>query len=603
MTDSTTDSTKSSKLTMLSRFIHWRERNLSERSFLLILGLIVGIVASLAAFLLKSCIHLLQSFATTFAQEYNILYLILPPLGIFLTALIVMYIVRDDIGHGVTKILIALSQRKSRIKPHNMWSSLLSSAVTIGFGGSVGAESPIVLTGAAIGSNIGRLFKMDTKNLMLLVGCGAAAAIAGIFKAPIAGLIFVVEILLMDLTLNSVLPLLTASATATIFSYLVSGSEPFFTFSQTQDYIPERIPYTILLGVVCGFIALFFSKVMFSLEKRFKKIKNYGKKFLIAALVLSLLIFLLPPLYGEGYSTIELLLSGKESEILKGSLFESWGGNFWILSLFLLLTMLLKVFASVATNSGGGCGGLFAPTLFVGGIAGFLFSFAIGHIPFVQTILPTENFTLMGMSGMMSAVMHAPLTGVFLIAELTGGYELFLPLMLASLSAYATIRIFMPHSIYSLRLAEQGKLLTHEKDKAVLTIMDPMSVLETDFITVTPEKTLGDVVKLIGSGRRNIFPVVDENKKLRGLVLLDDIRNIMFRPELYERFKVTKFMISPPATIVMPSSMEQIMKIFDKSKAWNLPVINSEGHYLGMLSKSRIFNTYREVLTDLSAGD
>lgn len=590
-------------MSLLTRFIHWRERNLSERNFLLLLGLIVGAVASLAAFLLKSFIHILQEFVTGLAQSYSILYLILPPLGIFLTAMIVMYIVRDDISHGVTKILIALSQRKSRIKPHNMWSSLLSSAVTIGFGGSVGAESPIVLTGAAIGSNIGRLFKMDTKNLMLLVGCGAAAAIAGIFKAPIAGLIFVVEILLMDLTLNSVLPLLTASATAAIFSYLLSGPEPFFDFYQTQNYIPERIPYTILLGVVCGFMALFFSKVMFTLEKRFKKIRSYGKRFLIAALVLSSLIFLLPPLYGEGYATIEQLLSGRESEILKGSLFEDFGGSFWGLFLFLLFTTLLKVFASVATNSGGGCGGLFAPTLFVGGLTGFIFAFSLGNIPFISTSLPTENFTLMGMSGMMSAVMHAPLTGVFLIAELTGGYDLFLPLMLASLSAYATIRLFMPHSIYSLRLAEQGKLLTHEKDKAVLTVMDPLSVLEKDFITVKPEMTLGDVVELIGSGKRNIFPVVDDNKKLRGLVLLDDIRNIMFRPELYQRFKVSKFMISPPATVVMPCSMEQIMKIFDKSKAWNLPVINEDGSYLGMLSKSRIFNTYREVLSNLSAGD
>lgn len=590
-------------MSLLTRFIHWRERNLSERNFLLLLGLIVGAVASLAAFLLKSFIHILQEFVTGLAQSYSILYLILPPLGIFLTAMIVMYIVRDDISHGVTKILIALSQRKSRIKPHNMWSSLLSSAVTIGFGGSVGAESPIVLTGAAIGSNIGRLFKMDTKNLMLLVGCGAAAAIAGIFKAPIAGLIFVVEILLMDLTLNSVLPLLTASATAAIFSYLLSGPEPFFDFYQTQNYIPERIPYTILLGVVCGFMALFFSKVMFTLEKRFKKIRSYGKRFLIAALVLSSLIFLLPPLYGEGYATIEQLLSGRESEILKGSLFEGFGGSFWGLFLFLLFTTLLKVFASVATNSGGGCGGLFAPTLFVGGLTGFIFAFSLGNIPFISTSLPTENFTLMGMSGMMSAVMHAPLTGVFLIAELTGGYDLFLPLMLASLSAYATIRLFMPHSIYSLRLAEQGKLLTHEKDKAVLTVMDPLSVLEKDFITVKPEMTLGNVVELIGSGKRNIFPVVDDNKKLRGLVLLDDIRNIMFRPELYQRFKVSKFMISPPATVVMPCSMEQIMKIFDKSKAWNLPVINEDGCYLGMLSKSRIFNTYREVLSNLSAGD
>lgn len=595
--------TEQKTVSLLSRFIHWRERNLSERNFLLLLSIVVGVVASLAAFLLKSCVHILQNFATGLAQQYSVLYLILPPIGIFLTAMIVMYIVRDDISHGVTKILIALSQRKSRIKPHNTWTSLLSSAVTIGFGGSVGAESPIVLTGAAIGSNIGRIFKMDTRNLMLLVGCGAAAAIAGIFKAPIAGLIFVVEILLMDLTLTSVLPLLTAAATATITSYLLSGPEPFFAFTQTELYHPGRIPFTILLGILCGFVGLFFSKTMFSLERRFKKMKSYGKRFLLASILLSSLIFLFPPLYGEGYSTIELLLSGNETEVLRGSLIEGLGDNVWVLLLFLTFTMMLKVYASVATNSGGGCGGLFAPSLFVGGVTGFVFSYAVGHITFLGAYLPTENFTLMGMSGMMSAVMHAPLTGVFLIAELTGGYDLFLPLMLSSLSAYATIRIFMPHSIYSLRLAEEGKLLTHEKDKAVLTIMDPSSVLEKDFITVQPSMTLGDVVQLIGSGKRNIFPVVDNIGKLQGLVLLDDIRNIMFRPELYNRFKVSKFMISPPATVVMPCSMEQVMKTFDKSKAWNLPVTDPDGRYLGMLSKSRIFTTYREVLTNLSTGD
>lgn len=596
-------SVESNKPSLLARFILWRERNLSEQNFLLILSIIIGLIAAFAAFLLKSVIHLLQGFVTGIAQDYRILYLILPPIGILLTALIIRYIVRDDISHGVTKILIALSQRKSRIKPHNMWTSLLSSAVTIGFGGSVGAESPIVLTGAAIGSNVGRLFKMDTRNLMLLVGCGSAAAIAGIFKAPIAGLIFVVEVLLMDLTLRSVLPLLTASATAAIFSYLLSGTETFFSFTQTQAFIPERIPHTILLGILCGFIALYFSKVMFGLEKRFRKMKLYRAKFLLSTIILSGLIFLFPTLYGEGYSTINYLLVGHEEEVLKGSLFEAWGDSFWVLFFFLTATMLLKVFASVSTNSGGGCGGLFAPTLFVGGVTGFLYSYVVEHIPFLSIKLPSDNFVLMGMSGLMSAVMHAPLTGVFLIAELTGGYNLFLPLMLVSLSAYATIRVFMPHSIYSLRLAEEGKLITHEKDKSVLIVMDPMSVLETDFITVTPEMTLGNIVELIGSGRRNIFPVVDSEQRLRGLVLLDDIRNIMFRPELYNRFKVSKFMISPPATVVMPCGMEEVMKKFDKSKAWNLPVVDTEGKYLGMLSKSRIFNTYREVLSNLSAGD
>lgn len=588
---------------LLMRFIRWRERHVNENVFILILSFFVGILAALAASLLKHVVHTIQALVTGAAFHWSILLLVLPPVGIFLSAMAVKYIVRDDISHGVTKILIALAQRKSRIKPHNTWSSMLCSAVTIGFGGSVGAESPIVLTGAALGSNLGRFFKMEQRNLMLLVGCGAAGAISGIFKAPITGLVFVIEVLMLDLTLNSVLPLLCASVTAATVSLILTGSESFFGFYQSEPFIMDRIPYAILLGVFCGFIALFFSRTMFSLERRFKRFKNYGYKLLLSTAILGSLIFIFPPLYGEGYSTINQLLSGDLSSVMEGSLFEGFSETYWGIFIFLTLAMLLKVFASVATNSGGGCGGLFAPTLFVGGLSGFVFSYLFNYLPFIKIYLPQKNFTLMGMAGMMSAIMHAPLTGVFLIAELTGGYNLFLPLMVVSLSAYATIRIFMPHSIYSLRLAEEGTLLTHQKDTSVLRVMDPMSVLETDFTTVKPENTLGDVVKLIGQCNRNIFPVVNEEGKLQGLVLLNDIRNIMFRPELYERFRVQKFMISPRATIVLPNSMEMVMNIFDKTKAWNLPVIDKDGKYLGMLSKSRIFNTYREVLTDISAGD
>ncbi len=586
------------------RFIRWRSRNVSEQVFVIVLSFLVGIFAAAAAVVLKSAIHILQEIVTSAAQQRHYLYLLLPTIGIFITAMVIRYIVRDDISHGVTKILMALSQRKSRIKPHNMWSSLLSSSITIGLGGSVGAESPIVLTGAAIGSNLGRFFKMEQRNLMLLVGCGAAGAIAGIFKAPITGLVFVIEVLLMDLTLQSVLPLLISSVTASTIAYLLSGHESFFSFYQADPFTADSLPYAILLGIVCGFVALYFSRCMFSLEKSFKKIKKYRLKFILSSLILSSLIFLFPPLYGEGYSTINQLFAGDLQGVMQGSLFENYADSYWALFIFLLFTMLLKVFASVATNSGGGCGGLFAPTLFVGGVTGFIFSYFSNYLPFINTYLPQKNFTLMGMAGLMSAVMHAPLTGIFLIAELTGGYDLFLPLMVVSICAYATIRIFMPHSIYSLRLAEDGKLVTHEKDKAVLTVMDPLSVLEQDFDTVYPEMSLGDVVVVIGSGKRNIFPVVSkEDNTLQGLVLLDNIRNIMFRPELYDRFRVQKFMVSPPATIVMPNSMEYIMKIFDQTKAWNLPVTDQDGHYLGMLSKSRIFNTYRKTLSELSAGD
>lgn len=598
---STTSS--SSQPNLLMRFIFWRERHLSERFFVLILAFIVGLTTALAAFVLKELVHTLQHFVTTAAQRHQYLYLVLPPIGIFVTAMIVRYVVRDDISHGVTKILIALSQRKSRIKPHNMWSSILASVITIGMGGSVGAESPIVLTGAAIGSNLGRFFKMEQRNLMLLVGCGAAGAIAGIFKAPITGLVFVVEVLLMDLTLASIMPLLTTSVTSASLAYILSGHQAIFSFNQSEEFMLERIPYALLLGILCGFVALYFSRIMFFLERRFKRIKKYRLRFLLSTTILSVLILLMPPLYGEGYSTIEQLVHSDYGSIMQGSLFEYLGESYWWIVVFLFLVLLFKVFASVSTNSGGGCGGLFAPTLFVGGLTGFLFSHTLNYFRFIQVYLPEKNFILMGMAGAMSAVMHAPLTGVFLIAELSGGYNLFLPLMLVSLSAYCTIRIFMRHSIYSLRLAEEGKLLTHQKDQAVLTLMNLDSVIETEFSSVTPEMMLGDVVRVIGESRRNVFPVIDEENRLMGLVLLDNIRNIMFRPELYDRFHVSKFMVSPPAKILSTMSMEEAMHTFDDTKAWNLPVIDPEGHYLGFISKSKIFNTYREVLSDLSQGD
>ncbi len=583
------------------RLLLWREKHVSQRVFVLILAFLIGLCTAFCATLLKETIHHIQAFWLEQSRSYNFLYLLLPILGILLTALLIRYLIRDDIGHGVTKILLALSQRKSRIKPHNMWSSMLASAVTIGFGGSVGAESPIVLTGAAIGSNIGRLFRQEQKMLMLLVGCGAAGAIAGIFKAPITGLVFVVEVLLMDFTLNSILPLLVSSVTSAAVSCIIGGAGAMFQFSQTEPFTMDRIPFTILLGVLCGLLSLYFSKTMFFVEGKMKGIKSYTKRFLISAVILSGLIFFFPSLYGEGYITIDKLIGGDYPTLMDGSLFEQWRDSYWVLFVFLVFSVLLKVYASVATNSGGGCGGLFAPSLFVGGLTGFLFSYGINYFGFIR--LPHKNFTLMGMAGVMAAVMHAPLTGIFLIAELTGGYDLFLPLMLVSISAYATIRIFMPHSIYSLRLAKEGKLLTHQKDKAVLRLMSVERVVETEFEPVKPQMTLGDMVQVIGKSARNVFPVVDEEGVLLGVVLLDNIRNIMFRPELYDRFRVERFMVSPPAKICNTQSMEETMRIFDDTQAWNLPVIDTNGRYLGFISKSKVFNTYRSVLVETFEGD
>ena len=590
------------KRSLFQRFLLWREKNIKEKQFILILSFLVGIFTAITALILKMLIHWIQNFLTNNfnTTEANYLYLVYPVVGIFLAGLFVRYVVKDDISHGVTKILYAISRRQGRIKRHNTWSSVIASSITIGFGGSVGAEAPIVLTGSAIGSNLGSVFKMEHRTLMLLVGCGAAGAIAGIFKAPIAGLVFTLEVLMIDLTMTSLLPLLISAVTAATVSYITTGTEAMFKFHLDQAFEMERIPYVIMLGIFCGLVSLYFTRAMNSVEGVFGKLKGPYQKLALGGIMLSILIFLFPPLYGEGYDTIELSLNGTSNAdwdtVMNNSFFYGHGN---LLLLYLMLIILFKVFASSATNGGGGCGGIFAPSLYLGCIAGFVFAFFSNKFDF-SYYLPEKNFALMGMAGVMSGVMHAPLTGVFLIAELTGGYDLFLPLMIVAASSYLTIIVFEPHSIYSMRLAKKGELLTHHKDKAVLTLMKVENVVEKDFVVVHPEMDLGELVKAISASRRNIFPVTDKSGILIGIVTLDDIRNIMFRQELYHRFTVGKLMTAIPARLYDTDNMEQVMRTFDDTKAWNLPVVDEEGHYLGFVSKSKIFNSYRQVLVHFS---
>lgn len=584
---------------LLNRFFIWRAAHVKEHHFLLVICFLVGILTALAAFALKSAIHFFQVFLTNnFSQEtMNFSYLLFPIVGILIAGLYVRYVVKDDISHGVTKILYAISQRKSRIKPHNTYTSLIASSITIGFGGSVGAEAPIVLTGSAIGSNLGSFFRLEQRSLMILVGCGAAGAIAGIFKAPIAGILFVIEVLLLDLTMSSILPLLVTAVTATTVSYILNGMEAMFAFSQVEPFTLDRIPFVILLGIVCGFLSLYVVRSMTWCEGKFAKLPPW-KRFLLGGSILGVLIFFFPPLYGEGYNTINTLLAGGDlfQSLTSESLFYNIESR-WTIVTFLVLVILFKVFATSATNGGGGTGGVFAPTLFLGCIAGFVFSYTLNQLGYT-TYLPQENFALMGMAGVMTGVMHAPLTGTFLIAELTGGYDLFLPLMIVSLVSYGTILIFEKHSIYAKRLAKRGELITHHKDKAVLTFLKIEDLLEKDIPTVTPEMTLGEMVKVISTSSRNIFPVVNKENVLMGLVMMNDIRNIMFRPELYDRFTVQKFMVGAPAQININSNMEEVMDTFENTKAWNLPVVDSQGVYQGILSQSSVFNSYREVLVD-----
>lgn len=582
--------------------IRWRRRHFSEGSFVLLISLLVGIFTACAGLLLKWIISQIEDLLT---QEFvvtgaNWLYLVYPVIGIWLTMLFIKYIVRDDIGHGVTKILFAIARKQSRIKPHNTWTSVAASAITIGFGGSVGAEAPIVLTGSAIGSSLGQLCRLSNKYMMLLVGCGAAGAIAGIFKAPIAGLVFVLEVLMLDLTMTSLLPLLVTSVTAVGLTFAVSGTNPIFEFHLQDAFTVNRIPAYLALGIVCGLVALYFTRTMNFLEGIFRKLQGRYKKFLLGAAMLSLLIYLFPSLYGEGYDLITLLLNGNGQAdwdtAMDRSLF--YGSNHLLIYLFLIV--VFKVFASTATNGGGGCGGIFAPSLFLGCICGFIFCRLWNMYDVLGIDIPERNFAMLGMCGLMSGVMHAPLTGIFLIAELTGGYALFMPLMIVATGSYLTIKYFEPHSIYAMRLAQRGELLTHHTDKSILTLMSMDSVIQHYDHVLYPDMNLGDVATQVSNSKNHVFPVVNKQMQFVGAVYLDDIRHLVFRTELYRNFAVSELMKQPEAKLSVNDPMDVVVSVFDRTGAWTLPVVDEEGIFVGFIRKSTVFSVYRQMLADLS---
>ena len=577
---------------------------ISDKVFTNLLALVIGLLAAVAAYVLHWIIKEIQVLLTTGFDytSFNWLYLIYPVIGIYLTSLFVRYVVKDNISHGITRILYAISSKRSRLKGHNCWSSVIASAITIGFGGSVGAEAPIVLTGSAIGSNIGQKFNLDSKQLMLLMGCGAAAAIAGIFKAPIAGLVFTLEVLMIDLTMASLLPILIASVTATVFAYLFLGSNALFHFTLDSEWLVERVPASILLGVFCGLVSLYFIRMMTACENVFAKLKDKPyAKLILGGTILSLLIFLFPALYGEGYNSINILLNGKTeadwNTILNNSLF--YGHGEWLL-VYLGLVLLTKVFATSATNGGGGCGGTFAPSLFIGAFSGFLFA-RVWNIHQIGVYIPEKNFTLLGMAGVMAGVMHAPLTGIFLIAEITGGYGLFIPLMIVSVCAYLVIIIFEPHSIYGMRLAREGKLITHHTDRAVLTLMSLDSVIDKNYTSVPQDMTLGQLTHAISRSNSNILPVLTEGGDLLGEVNVNNIRHLMFRTELYNHFTVAQLMTPPPVTLGMNDPMEDVMQRFEETHVNMLPVVDMENHLIGYISRTRMYAQYRQMVADMSA--
>jgi len=514
-----------------------------------------------------------------------------------MTFLFVRYIVKDNIGHGISRILFSISRRKSHLKTHNTWTSIIASTLTIGFGGSVGAEAPIVLTGSSIGSAVGRFFKLNYKNITLLIGCGAAGAVSGIFKAPIAGIVFTLEILMLDLTTSSIVPLLISSVTAATVAYFLMGDKVLFSFNVVGGFNISNIPWYLLLGVISGLISLYFSKMTLFLEERYNEIKNSYLRLILGGIVLGSLIYLFPPFYGEGYDTIMSLLQGNTDFVFTNTLFSQYSGNFLVIILFMSGLVLLKVIASSSTNGAGGVGGIFAPTLFIGGINGYLVASLLKK--FINIDLPDNRFVLVGMAGMMAGVMHAPLTAIFLIAEITGGYNLLIPLIITSTAAYITTRSFEKHSIYHVQLANRGDLITHDKDKAVLIRMNWKKEIETDLLKVKPTDTLGNLVKIIAQSKRNLFPVVDEYNILEGIVSLDDVREIMFQQELYDTTFMRDLMTIPASYIDKKENIETVMDAFRKTGAWNLPVLDN-GYYVGFISKSRIYSTYRELLVEFS---
>ena len=577
----------------------WIKRQ-PEQRMLMILALVVGIGSGLAAVILKQLAHLIDAGLTNWIDSSydNIFLLLFPGVGMLLSLLFVRYFIKDDIGHGVTKALFAISKNNSRIKPHNTWSSVLASSVTIGFGGSVGAEAPIVYTGAAIGSNVARKLGLSYKTMTILLGCGASGAVAGIFKAPMAGILFTLEILLFNISMSSMLPLLISTISATTVSYLLLGNEVAFA-SVVDNFSMGNFPYYLILGVACGFCSLYFIRMTMYLEDRIKKISNPFKRWAYCALGLGILIYLFPPLFGEGYSSLGHMLQGNPDNILEYSLFSDILKNYkWVVPVYFIFVLVFKVFAMSFTNAGGGVGGTFGPTLIVGGIAGFIIARTI-NLTGIHP-LPEANFALVGMAGLMSGVMQAPMTAIFLIAEITGGYALLMPLIIVSITSLMTIRIFEPYSIYSKRLAKTGDLITHDGDKAVLTLLNTSELIERDFMIVGPEQSLRQLVDVVAKSKRNIYPVVDKNDKLQGTIFLDDIREVMFKTELYDKLYVCSLMKECEDTVCDTDRMDIVMDKFDRTGAWNLPVVDILGRYLGFVSKSKIFSSYRSRLQDVS---
>lgn len=583
----------------INRLAIWKTKRISNQQFVLILSFIIGILSGLAAAILKNTVHYTSYLITRGFQfeKENYFYLALPLVGIFLTLIYTKFILKKDISHGVSKILYGISKKTGKIDGHNTYSSMIASTITVAFGGSVGLEAPIVLTGSAIGSNLGKLFKLNHKTLIILIGCGAAGAIAGIFKSPIAAVVFAIEVLMINLTLSSLIPLLISAVTGATIAFFLSGKNVLFAFEISDPFLLKHIPFFILLGIFSGLVSVYFTRMNLFVERQLKLVKNIYKKVLLGGIILGILIFVFPSLFGEGYEILQEVLNGQDKDLINEGLFYGLREYTWFLILISFLILFFKAIATAVTTGSGGIGGIFAPSLFMGGITGFLFAKIINYFSFFH--VSESNFSLVGMAGLMSGVMHAPLTGIFLIAEITGGYELLTPLIITAIISYITVKFFEPHSIYAKRLAQRGELFTHDKDKAMLSLMKVDKLLETNFQTIDIDATLGDFIKIVPTSQRNVFPVVDKENNFFGVIFITEIRNIIFNRDLYDNTYIRDLMFMPDPLVDPDESMEDVAKKFSETTNFNLPVVK-DGKYLGFVSRANVFSKYRELLKEFS---
>ena len=585
----------------LKSFLVWRTTHIKNKPFVLMLSVVIGFLCAVAAYCLKQGVHLVESFfvGTVIKQGGQTWFFLLPIVGIIVTTLLIKYVIKEETGHGIPNTLYALSKGNGLMSIKKTFSSVITAAFTVGFGGSCGLEGPAVGTTSAMGANITKALHLNVKTRKLMIGCGAAAALSAIFKAPVAAIVFAMEVILLDITTFSLIPLLLSSVTAALFSRMFFGDSLLFEFDIQDKIKMLDMPYYVLLGLVGGFIGVYFTRVYFLVSNFFGKINRLPVKIFVGGVSLGALLFIFPPLYGEGYGTLHHLINDAPSLVLENSQFASFKDNIWVILGFLTLVIFFKAFATTITFGAGGVGGIFAPTLFMGSIMGFVFSRSINELGLGN--LSVSNFSLVGMAALMAGILQAPLTAIFLIAEITGGYDLFIPLMLATSISFLTVKYFTPHSVYTMQLAKRGHLITHDKDQAVLTMMDLKNEIETNFKVVDPYNTLGDLVKKVSDSKRNLFPVVDEKNLFIGVVTLDDIRKIMFDKHMYERTMVHELMSVAPENIEVTDSMEKVMIKFEDSGAWNLPVID-QGKYVGFVSKSRLYSEYRKRLKDFYKG-